>query len=625
MAAEPSNTTTKSSFWGLRRTSRPSNLQAADESGEGVGLYLSGNQAYLAAIRAPRNRLPVVTGHLAVNLDPNPSTATRQLREHLLAFGNGRMPRHLWTSLQSPGMVLQSLRIPRVRPAGMASAAFWTLKKERNLHTEETVFDIELLRPVEEEGIPRLELLAVAVPKEELEDHQQFNIELGTRAAGVTPPVFAFRNFLRLGYPELNRGPCAILFVNNASSDVFVFENGQVAAVRTLRTGLDSLRDAIAQTLDLDPSDPKVMACLELLAGQAPDPALFGSDAMPNEEEVFGWGRPVARRLARNIQRTLHAFEETLESGAGPAPVFMVAGTITRYERLVRFLGDQIGLTLTPFTPAKSEHLDHVRPEGDPVPEESGLSLAIGLALAGVYQTPNLLFTYEDRRRQRKRNMVAKAVRVSTVVLLIVLVTVTAALRYYLRTRERHRDRLRETVAISQTQFDRKDLMQRSHRVVARLLTTKALAKAYYAPAIVTEIAALTPESVYLLDIKVDFRSQPTAAPPEPKYRTVAAKQAARQAAPKAKEDKPTPSTVRISGVVQGERKHLETVLAEYMFRLEQSPFFLPPNMDERRLEQVDPSYVAFGDRRSDHLLFFTLSADLSEDAPPAPTGGDAK
>jgi Tfp pilus assembly PilM family ATPase len=612
MAAESSNTTKKSSYWGLRRASRPSNLQAADESGEGVGLYLSGNQAYLAAVRASKNRLPILSRHLAVDLDPNPGVATKQLREHLLAFGNGRMPRHLWTSLQSPGMVLQSLRIPRVRPAGMASAAFWTLKKERNLNTEGTVFDIELLRAVEEDGSPRLELLAVAVPKEELEDHQQFNIELGSRAAGVTPPVFAFRNFLRLGYPELNRGPCAILFVNDASSDVFVFEGGQVVAVRTLRTGLDSLRDAIAQTLDLDPTDAKVMACLDLLAGQSPDASLFGGDAMPSEEDVFGWGRPVARRLARNIQRTLHAFEETLESGAGAAPVFMVAGTVTRYERLVRFLGDQIGLTLTPFTPAKSEHLDHIRLEADPVPEESGLSLAIGLALAGVYRTPNLLFTYEDRRRQRKHNMIAKAVRVSTVVLLVVLVALTAALRYYLRTRERHRDRLRETVAIGQATFDQKALMESSRKVIARLLTTKALAKAYYAPALVSEVSTLTPDSVFLVDIQVDFAQTAVANAATAIPKTVAAKIQAKRAGRQAKDEAPQSSVVRISGIVQGEREHLGTILAQYMLRLKQSPFFVSPEALERRIEEVDPNYVQFGDRRSNHLLFFTLSAQLS-------------
>ena len=65
------------------------------------------------------------------------------------------------------------------------------------------------------------------------------------------------------GYSARER--CAVLFVNDASSDVFVFDAGQILAVRTLRTGLDSLRDAIAQTLDIDPEDPRCGACLRRL------------------------------------------------------------------------------------------------------------------------------------------------------------------------------------------------------------------------------------------------------------------------------------------------------------------------------------------------------------------------
>lgn len=620
MADDASNITGSGIFRGLRRAARPSNLQAADESAESVGLYLSGNLAFLARVRSSRGRLPVVSQHLALTLDPRQAVATEQLHEHLLDLGGGRMPRRLWTCIQSPGMVLQSLRIPRVRPSAMVSAAFWTLKKERSLHTDDTVFDIELLRTVEEEGAARLELLAVAVPKEELGDHQQFNAELGTQAAGVTSAVFAFRNSLRLGYPELNRGPCAVLFVNDASSDVFVFDSGQVLAVRTLRTGLDSLRDTIVQTLDIDAADPRVDACLALLAGNEVDPAVFGEENAPTAEDVFGWGRPVARRLARNIQRTLHAFEGTLESGTGTPPVFLVAGTITRYERLVQFLGDQIGLELVPFTPARSEFLQHLQEKGEEPasPEASGVSLAVGLALADAYHTPNLLFTYEDRQKQRKRMAIARALRVTIAVLLVVLVCSTVALRYYLRTRIQHCDHLRATVATGAQEFDKKHVMELSERAISRQVTTKALAEAYFAPAVIAEISSLTPTAIALLEIRVDFAAtnQPTAT--SELERTLAAKvvRERKKAAAASTEAVERPDTIRLEGVVYGPRERLDALLAEYVFRLQRSPFFDAPQLTERKLEQVDPSYLVFGEGKTDHLLFFTLEAKLRPQVP---------
>lgn len=604
------------SFWRFRRKARPSNLQAADESADSVGLYVSGNQAFLAHVRAGRGRLPTISRHLTATLDPHPAAANRQLRELLLEMGNGRLPRHLWTCIQSPGMVLQSLRIPKVRPSAMVSAAFWTLKKERNLQTENTVFDIEMLRSLEEEGSPRLELLAVAVPKEELDDHQQFNAELGSQAIGVTPPVFAFRNFLRLGFPALSRQPCAILFINDASSDVFVFDAGQILAVRTLRTGLDSLRDTIVQTLDIDNADPRVGACLALLAGETPDPAIFGDETPPTADDVFSWGRPVARRLARNIQRTLHAFEETIESGGGSGPVFLVAGTITRYERLVQFIGEQIGIQLAPFTPRRSEFLQQLQaPDKTEPPEASGMSLAIGLALAEAYNTPNLLFTFADRLRLQKRNRLTRSLRVAIVIVLVTLVAMTGVLHHFLRMRESQRDRIRETVAIGAQDFDKTSIVQSSEQAMARQRTTRALAEAYFAPAVVAEVAALTPSPISLLEIRLDFpdvREESKASAKTTDRRS----DAQRILQGKGDDSGKKGNTLSLQGVILAPRERSDGILAEYLFRLQQSPFFVSPQLLQRRLERVEPGYLVFGDRTLDHLLFFTLEATLETERP---------
>ncbi|MBT7304295.1 MAG: hypothetical protein HN849_32475, partial [Victivallales bacterium] len=504
--ADSPNTTGISSLWRSRRKGGSDIAQAADEAGEAVGLYLTGQQAFLARVRSSRNRFPVVSEHLAVTLDPQPDQAAEELRDHLRMIGGGRMPRRLWTCLQSPGMVLQALRVPQVRASAMASAAFWTLKKERNLETEDTVFDIERLRTVDEDGVTRNELLAVAVPKDELAEHQQLIAAMGTETAGICPPVFAFRNYLRLGYPELSRRPCAVLFVNDASSDVFVFQAGQILAVRTLRTGLDSLRDTIAQTLDIDAGDPRADACLKLLAGEAVDVSVFGDDAPPSAEDVFSWGRPVARRLARNIQRTLHAFEDTLEGSE--AASFFVSGTITRYQPLLDFLGEQMGLVLTPFTPTKSEFLQDVVEEGEPPPEESGMSLAVGLALAESYHTPNLLFTYEDRQKLQRRTAIARAVRVSVAVLLIILATSTVALRFYVGVRRGRSKQLQRTVAKAAEVLDEAEVTKLARQVAARQMSTRGLAEAYYAPGVVAEVSDLTPDSVHLLEIHVGFAAK---------------------------------------------------------------------------------------------------------------------
>ena len=607
MADESHNNAGMRSRWRARRSGFSGDGQAADRAGDAVGLYLAGRQAYLVRVRSQRGRLPVVSAQLTETLAADSGVAAQQLREHLVNVGGGRMPRRLWTCIQSPGMVLQALRVPQVRTSAMVSAAFWTLKKERNLHTEDTVFDIERLRTVEEEGMQRIELLAVAVPKAEMDEHRQEIAALGAEVCGVSPPVFAFRNFLRLGYPELSRGPCAVLFVNDDSSDVFVFEAGQILAVRTLRTGLDSLRDAIVQKLDIDAADPRAEACLRLLGGEEPAPGLFGGDPIPSAEEVFSWGRPVARRLARNIQRTLHAFEDTLAGAANP--VFLIAGSVTRYEPLVTFIGDQIGISLTPFTPRHSEFLRQLCEGRAQTVEESGMSLALGLALADSYETPNLLFTFADRHAQQRRTAVAQALRASMLVLLAVLVFLVAGMHVYVGMRRSQVARLASAVAEASPQFDRGEIDRRLGQAVARQLATRALARAYYAPAVIAEISDLTPEAVRLLEIHV-------ALAPEPTQNAVGKP----TDSPKAGKGGKTASLARIRGVIQGEAPRMRPILAEYVLLLQKSPLFAVPSVVEARLETVDENYVVFGDRKSGHLLFFTVETEL-RGCPDGPAG----
>ena len=249
------------------------------------------------------------------------------------------------------------------------------------------------------------------------------------------------------------------------------------------------------------------------------------------------------------------------------------------------------------------------------------MSLAVGLALADSYHTPNLLFTYADRQRLSKRTTITRAVRVMIVVLLVVLVCSTMALRYYLGIREGYGERLRQTVAVGAQTFDKQHIMQLSDQAVSRQLTTRGLAEAYFAPAVIAEIASLTPPAISLLEIQVDFAASARLAVPDGLTRPLPAKTARdRKAAAAADKADPAgqPDTVHIEGVVVGTRERMDALLAEYVFRLQHSPFFASPQLLERRLENVDPTYVTFGEERTDHLLFFKVEAALRSQAPKA-------
>jgi Tfp pilus assembly PilM family ATPase len=569
-------------------------------------------------------------------IDTDPDVAYDQLRERLIQLGDGRMPAKVWTCIQSPGMILQSLQIPRVQSTAMSSAAFWTLKKERNLANEDTVFDIEPLRLVQEEGAVHQELLAIAVPQDELDQSRQEEAKLGARATGITPQVFAVRNVLRLDYPELATSTCGVLLINDASSDVLVFDSGQLLTVRTLRTGLDSLRESIAHILDVDLNSPQVDACLAMLAGEKVSPAVFGERTPPTRDQVFEWATAVAHRLARNVQRVLHAFEGVIAGGSTGAPVFLIAGGITRYHCLVEYLSEQMGLHLQPLLAARpsqeakaSSTNEPMLPRPPATPEPSGMAIAVGLALAESYHTPNLLFPYEEREKLRKRSSSFRMLRLVCLFVAAALVLGAAYVQRQVHGKEKEIERLRQQVTEGEKLYSKEEIARLSDEVIGLQLKMKRLSEIYFSPAVVAEIASLTPPSISLLDIQLDFA--PTAATgDQASPKTVAgAARAKRTNHPVATAGNAQRDVLRLRGVVRGTPDRMDAILAEYFFRLQGSPLLQMPRLMERKLEPVDPNYLVFGEeadgKKPGYLLFFTLDADLRQERPVPPPEVAAK
>jgi hypothetical protein len=153
---------------------------------------------------------------------------------------------------------------------------------------------------------------------------------------------------------------------------------------------------------------------------------------------------------------------------------------------------------------------------------------------------------------------------------------------------------------------------------MARQAAMMGLAEAYFAPAVVAEVAALTPPSVSLLEIRADFTPPNPAGSEAKASRDQAAARPRRPANPEAA-PAPEAQTLQIQGVIPGTRELTDALLAEYLFRLQKSPFFQSPELILRRLERVDPSYLAFGGQNADHLLFFTLRAKLRDQRPKPP------
>jgi Tfp pilus assembly PilM family ATPase len=592
--------------------------RSAERSGEGIGVAWDGDTLHVAHVTAVAGQSPTLVTTRAVRTAPADGEQTEgdaQPLGRVLREVCGDRPRaRLWTALDSPATLTQIIRVPMVRDSLLPNVAFWTLRKGKSVAAEGAVLDFEVLRTVEQDRAHQIELFAMVASRAEIDGVNAEFRAAGYPLHGVVPNALAFRNFLRFAWPEACRGQCVLVCVNEENTEVLLVSDGKPLGTRSVRTGMGSLRHAFAQHLDVEVTDPRVEECMAILRGGPLPAAAPGRDSTPSADEVFGWVRPAARRLVRNVQRALHGFE--VEHGVGDGAVFLVTGRIVAYPVVGRFLGTQLGVHLQGLTdPSHAVGLRASVPAAAaPAEAGAGRAVAIGLALAAVYPTGNFLFTFQDRLRERRHRRLEHACLGLGVALLAVLLCAVGALEMRVHRLQRECARLRaSSVAPDSQRNGGADIAALMARVAAAQVSTRKLAEIYYAPAVVAEVASLTSAPVHLLTVDmrlVGGSGDPQGvAPAGAPARTVAGRRAeARQVAGSSgasSSDRPPASKLTLQGVIAGRRDRVDSELAAYVLRLRQSPFLESPVVTERRVEAVDAAYLASDQQDTDQMLFF--------------------
>ncbi|WP_028315963.1 hypothetical protein [Desulfatibacillum aliphaticivorans] len=294
-------------------------------------------------------------------------------------------------------------------------------------------------------------------------------------------------------------------------------------------------------------------------------------------EEVFDFTLSAADRLVRQLERTLTHFQNN--PGSQRVSKILVSGLLSSHAPFKNYIGEQLGI--------QSEGVDPWAPglplsAGDEPPalesERACTAPALSLALSTNEQTPNLLYTHEQREAVERVNSINK------MIIGVFLLLFIAAFGVYL-IEEKAADSRKAVIAglnaelsqfgaakdIGQVLVEASKVSKAYENVVENSMRFQSLAA-------LNELARVSremqPQRVELLGVTVDFQ-------------VVGAGKKSKNSKKDEQEDAVKPGMgLVLEGVVIGQRDVLEATLATFWMHLDNSPLFSEATIHKSEIQE---------------------------------------
>lgn len=545
--------------------------------------------------------------------------------------GPGPTPR-IWAADQSARANIQFVTIPKVSSGQVDNAMFWTAKKEMSFDEASVVFDFERRGETTEKGMERLGGLAYTAPRASVEALRADFAKAGFPLAGLTLEPFADQNFYRRRILHEAAGPTANLHVGQNWSRLEIFNDGNLMFVRVIKTSMSGMEQAVMEALEanLSATPPPVpeqgMALAPGAAGEAlldlddggdaatglvlelePEPEItpppksadkpdrprvtreqarelfwsiiYGCEDLGSchpglglePEDVMGMLEPVASRLVRQVEMTLKHYRESF--GYDAVSLLTVSGLLGGSKTFLSYIGEQTGLRCAPLD-LLGARAPKVALLDDWMLPGPAWSQALGLALADVDVTPSVFFTYREKASVRVSRLLEQWT-------LIILALVLATMAFFSfdaastrRALTRQRDAIHGELASLGSGMDVASLSKMTDDLRAKRATLRAFADRNQAVGVWERALALAPDGVGVGTLTTEL-----GAPREPGGKN----------GKSGKKGKDAAGTGRlvIDGMITGDARLFDSMLASYVVALEGEPLFENVTVKKSELEPL--------------------------------------
>ena len=523
------------------------------------------------------------------------------LKAELNQFCGSYKKINIWAIMSAANVNVRHIMIPKVPKNQIENAVFWTIKKEASFNENETILDYEVLEEILDQGNPKWFIMAYTAPIREVEEIKSLFSKVGLPLTGISIVPFAVQNIFRTGWIPKSTGTAAYLFIGNDFSRIDIYTKGSLIMTRGIKAGINSMVESLLEvlqsqdheksTLPEEENTPaiNVEQARNVLFSLSPDSeALAVGDVgySLTEEEKFRIILPALERLVRQVERTFEHYNNNI--GKDSVSRIYVTSAMNIYPPLISYVGEQLGIESDILDP-----LDPGLPSFDKdagkanLSERIALAPALGMALSDNSYTPNLLFTAREKQQITNINRVNRGIFAA----LVIASLISAGFFLYqlgiITKKNVDISRLQKQLEQYKPYLDQNELMQMAAKSKQQKYSSRAYSERYRGMAVIGELSALTPANIRLVNLKADFGAADTQKANEPpKAAPTDKKEAAKEPA---KEQTPTGKmgNLIVEGIVVGNRQSLESSLAVYLMKLQDSPIFRQVTIQKNSVENV--------------------------------------
>jgi Tfp pilus assembly PilM family ATPase len=469
------------------------------------------------------------------------------------AFLRSAVPRFcgdagVWAIMSSARVDIRPIRIPKVSGKNLDTAVHWTLKKEAAFNEKESFLDYEVRGEVSESGNKKLDILSYTAPIEDVEGVRQLSSDIGIKLSGVSIVPFAVQNMFINNVMPSDEKQTASLFIGNDYSRIDLYIEGKLTLTRDIKTGINSILEMLSETPNImteageNLTREEARKVLFAFAESVDKPVLLADGSTVDSTEVEGIITTVLERFVRQMERTIEYITSTL--GYDRIGKVYISSIMPLYKTLLDYFGEQLGVQCEIFDP-----LGQLLPEMG-FDRRNTFVPAFGMAMSDNAYTPNFIYTYKDKNKAAYVVKVNRAILTGLIISLLACSIVMALGWRAIALEKAKLAQIEREVQQNTPLMNKEMLLKMASETSLKNKKYIGLSRRYRSMAFISELSALTPETVSLTAIKAGVQEK-----------TAGDKAGANAAA-----------SVVVEGVISSREDMAETILATYIMRLRTSP-----------------------------------------------------
>jgi len=515
------------------------------------------------------------------DMSPDSPDFSKFLKNNLSRFCGSSKNLQIWGNISSARVELRYLRIPKVPQKQIPNAVFWSHKKVAPYNEKEAIFDFEILGDKVENSAPKLEVVSLTAPQQEIQYLKNLFSKSGHPLKGISIVPFAVQNLLRTGWMQPNVKTVSSLYIGRDWSRIDIFSAGNLVLSRGIKAGIITMNEAMRGeiietenrgTIEFQPEmfespenekrqdtthrskidTRKAQQIFLELVHDVSHRTEAAGELRPEEEKIFKMILPALERLVRQVERTFEHYASNFDNKR--VEKIYISSGIRLHSRIMDYIGYQLDLTCETFDPfsTDAQFLGEVsEPASDAV--RGSYAPAMGMALSDNSYTPNFLFPFKEKAKAAKSRLLNKAIMICFYIL------AAGCFGFYylqgLALDKKYSDvtHLKNELNAFKTRVDQKLIINLVEKTKKKNEAFREFSRKYLGIVVLSEISNLTPSNIRLISISVQLSGNPL------------------------EEDTELQKNLSLEGIILGNRMVMETALAGYLIKLSDSPLFNGP------------------------------------------------